>query len=77
VPSRNDDQYSILTAARNVPSLPLRKPEGRLELDPTPLKSLAPLERNGVVLIDVEPNDTRVRAMSTTEADQEAGRKLE
>jgi DNA-binding MarR family transcriptional regulator len=62
-------QYSVLAALYYVPSLPLRKLAGRLELDRTTLtRGLARLERDGLVSIDLDPNDTRVRAISITEA---------
>ncbi len=62
-------QYSVLAALYFVPSMPLRKLAQRLELDRTTLtRSLARLERDGLVTITLDPEDTRVRSISITHA---------
>src|SRR5258707_4796310 len=61
-------QYSILAALYYVPSIPLRKLAARLELDRTTLtRSLERLERDGMLSIALDPEDTRVRSVSITD----------
>src|ERR1700757_3969991 len=55
-------QYSVLAALYYVPSMPLRKLAQRLGMDRTTLtRSLAPLDRDGLVTVTLDPKDTRVR----------------
>ncbi len=62
-------QYSILAALYYVQSMPLLKLAARLELDRTTLtRSVARLDRDGLVSIERGSNDNRVRAISITEA---------
>jgi DNA-binding MarR family transcriptional regulator len=62
-------QYSVLAALYYVPSMPLRKLANRLEMDRTTLtRSLARLDRDGLVTITLDPEDTRVRSISITQA---------
>jgi len=62
-------QYGILAALYYVPSLPLLKLAKRLETERTTLtRSVARLERDGLVSIEADPEDTRVRAVAITEA---------
>jgi DNA-binding MarR family transcriptional regulator len=62
-------QYSVLAALYYVPSMPLRKLAQRLEMDRTTLtRSLARLDRDGLVTITLDPEDTRVRSISITHA---------
>ena len=62
-------QYSVLAALYYVPSMPLRKLALRLEMDRTTLtRSLARLDRDGLVTITLDPEDTRVRSISITHA---------
>jgi DNA-binding MarR family transcriptional regulator len=61
-------QYSVLAALYYVPSMPLKKLATKLEIDRTTLtRSLAVLERDGVISIEADPNDTRVRAIAMTD----------
>jgi DNA-binding MarR family transcriptional regulator len=61
-------QYSMLAALYYVLSMPLRKLARRLELDRTTLtRSIARLERDEFVSIELDPNDNRVRRISITE----------
>lgn len=62
-------QYSVLAALYYVPSLPLLKLANRLETDRTTLtRSLERLERDGLVSIGPDPEDTRIRAIAITGA---------
>jgi len=61
-------QYSVLAALYYVPSMPLRKLARRLELDRTTLtRSIARLERDELVSVDLDPNDNRVRMIAITD----------
>lgn len=61
-------QYSLLAALYYVPSISVRKLAARLELDRTTLtRNLKLLERDGMLSIAVDPEDTRVRSVSITE----------
>lgn len=61
-------QFAMLAALYYVPSMPLRKLADRLEMDRTTLtRSLAILERNGLVSIALSKDDSRVRCISLTE----------
>src|SRR5712671_755956 len=61
-------QYSVLAALYYVPSMPLRKLAKRLEMDRTTLtRSLARLERDELVSVDLDPNDNRVRMIAITD----------
>ncbi len=65
-------QYSVLAALYYVPSMPLRKLAKRLEMDRTTLtRSLARLDRDGLITITLDPEDTRVRCISITQAGME------
>ncbi len=58
----------MLAALYYVTSMPLRKLARRLELDRTTLtRSIARLERDEFVSIDLDPNDNRVRMIAITE----------
>ncbi len=60
-------QYSALAALYYVPSMPMSKLATRLEMDRTTLtRSLAILERNSLISIEPDSDDTRVRAISIT-----------
>ena len=60
-------QYSALAALYYVPSMPMNKLANRLEMDRTTLtRSLAILERDRLISIEADPEDTRVRAISIT-----------
>jgi len=60
-------QYSALAALYYVPSMPMNKLATRLEMDRTTLtRSLAILERDSLISIEPDPEDTRVRAISVT-----------
>ena len=62
-------QYSVLAALYYVPSMALRKLAARLEMDRTTLtRSLARLERDGLLSISLDPEDTRVRMIAMTDA---------
>lgn len=62
-------QYSALAALYYVPSMSLLRLAKRLEVDRTTLtRSLARLERDGLVSINLDPEDTRVRLISLTVA---------
>ena len=62
-------QYSVLAALYYVPSVPLRKLATRLEMDRTTLsRSLSRLEQGELVSITLDPEDTRVRLISITDA---------
>jgi DNA-binding MarR family transcriptional regulator len=59
----------VLAALYYVPSMPLLKLAKRLETDRTKLtRSLERLERDGLVSIGPDPEDTRIRAIAITEA---------
>jgi DNA-binding MarR family transcriptional regulator len=63
-------QYSILAALYYVQSMPLLKLAARLELDRTTLtRSVARLDRDGLISIELGSSDNRVRAISITEAE--------
>lgn len=63
------NQYSVLAALYYSPSIPLQKLAAKLELDRTTLtRSIARLERDGLTSIKFDPSDSRVRAVSITEA---------
>lgn len=60
-------QYSALAALYYVPSMPMNKLANRLEMDRTTLtRSLAILERDRLISIEPDPEDSRVRAISIT-----------
>lgn len=60
-------QYSALAALYYVSSMPMNKLANRLEMDRTTLtRSLAILERDRLIAIEPDPEDTRVRAISIT-----------
>lgn len=60
-------QYSALAALYYVPSMPMNKLATRLEMDRTTLtRSLAILERDRLISIEQDSEDTRVRAISIT-----------
>lgn len=60
-------QYSALATLYYVPSMPMNKLAARLEMDRTTLtRSLAILERNRLISIEQDSEDTRVRAISIT-----------
>lgn len=60
-------QYSALAALYYVPSMSMNKLAKRLEMDRTTLtRSLAILERESLISIEPDPEDTRVRAISIT-----------
>ncbi len=60
-------QYSVLAALYYVPSTPMKKLANRLEMDRTTLaRSLAILERDGLISMESDPEDTRVRSISMT-----------
>lgn len=62
-------QYSALAALYYVPSMPMNKLATRLEMDRTTLtRSLAILERDSLISIEPDSEDTRVRAISLTNA---------
>jgi DNA-binding MarR family transcriptional regulator len=62
-------QYGVLAALYYVCSMPLLKLAKRLETDRTTLtRSLERLERDGLVSIGLDPEDTRIRAIAITEA---------
>lgn len=61
-------QYGVLAALYYVPSMPLLKLAKKLETDRTTLtRSLERLERDGLVSIGPDPEDTRIRAIAITE----------
>lgn len=60
-------QYSALAALYYVPSMPMSKLATRLEMDRTTLtRGLAILERDRLISIEPDIEDTRVRAISIT-----------
>jgi MarR family transcriptional regulator, organic hydroperoxide resistance regulator len=62
-------QFLVLAALYYVPSMPLLKLAKRLEMDRTTLtRSLAILERDGLVSITLDPEDNRVRCVTMTDA---------
>lgn len=62
-------QYSALAALYYVPSMPMSKLATRLEMDRTTLtRSLAILERDRLISIEPDAEDTRIRAISITNA---------
>lgn len=62
-------QFSVLAALYYAPSMPLLKLAKRLEMDRTTLtRSLAILERDGLVSITLDPEDNRVRCVTMTDA---------